>query len=606
MTFVRRQLPALLLAALLVAACGDTRPTPSPSAPPPSGPVGTPAPTERPFALVAWPASGSACAIKGYRGLLGRIEATGPRTVRFTLCELDGAFPARLAHPSLGILDAAEAERIEHDPAAAHGAQGAGTFRIDAWSGDNVQLARVAGGAPAATAGATAGATPAATPGAASSSASVASAGNGSPAASGAAAGPVPTIVLRWVADAAARTAALQGADVDGIDAPAAADLDTISTIPELAILPRPGLATAYLGFGTGFQLGKVSVRRAFGQGVDRAALAGDALAPGAVAADYLAPCEVLGGCRGAAWYDFNGPAGSAALDDAAFDRKTAIPLHVPDAAVPGLDDPGALGAAVAAQLADSLGIKVKVDPMPAADLAAAVAAKRIDGLYVASVTSPLADASGYLDPLFGDGATSLTKARAPGVTKALHDAAPVTDPAARAAALGKANDALRSAVPLVPLAHPGAVTAWRADVAGAVVSPVGADPLGAFIPADRSQVVAMGVAAPGASWCGTTTALDALRLCALVTPGLYGFDGASLRPVPALVASCAPGDDARVWTCRLRPARFAGGAGLDAGDVVASFRAIGDAGSPLRAALPADAFTAWDGLFGAPVPATP
>ena len=601
MTSVRRCLPAFLLAVLVAGACGDQAPTPRPSARASGVPTPTPVPTERAFSPSAWPAAGSACGTAGYRGLLGRFEATGPRTVRFTLCAPDGAFLARLAHPSLGVLDGVVVERVEGDPAATADVTGAGPFRVDSWTrGDNVRLVRVAGNSAVGGAGAP---ETSASPGAPASAGASPSPG----AAASPAPGPVPTIVLRWAADPSARSAALQGASVDGIDDPAAGDLGTISTIPEVAVLPRPGLATAYLGFGTGFGLGKPSVRRAFAQGVDRGALAGDVFAPGATGADFLAPCEVLGGCAGTAWYDFNGPAGSAALDDAKFDRRTAIPLHVPDAPVPGLPDPAGVAQAVAAQLGDSLGVKVRIDTMPAADLTQAVAARHLDGLYLAGIGSPLADASGYLGPLFARGATSLTAARARSVTRALGEAAGVTDPAAREAALGEANDALRAAVPLAPLVHPGTMTAWRDDVEGAAVSPIGADPLGGFVPADRSQVVAMGAREPDGSWCGATTAVDSLRLCALVSPGLYGFDGAALRPVPALASGCTPSDDVKVWTCRLRSApRFAGGAQLDAGDVLASFRAIGDAGGPLRAALPAEAFAAWDGLFGGPLPALP
>jgi ABC-type transport system substrate-binding protein len=589
-TSVRRRRPASLLAAvavvaLVTGACGDQPPTPAPSAAALASPTATPVPSERPFAPVAWPETGSACDVAGYTGLLGRIEATGPRTVRFTLCAPDGAFPTRLAHPALGILDTVVAERVAGDPAAVRGVAGAGSFRIVAWSADNVRLERVAG--------------------AAAGDGGAGASGSPAPSASGRV-GPVPTIVLRWDPAAGSRTDALQAADVDGIDAPAADDLDTISTIPELAVVPRPGLATAYLGLGTGFGLGKIGVRRAFAQGVDRSALATGAFDPGAVAADFLAPCEVAGGCAGTAWYDSNGPAGSALLDDAGFDRTTAIPLHVPDVPVPGLADPADAGAAVAAQLTDSLGIKVRVDTMPAAELEQAAATRKLQGLYLAGLTSPLADASGYLGPLFAAGAKSAPAVRGRDVTRALADAAAVTDPAARVAALGRANDQLRADVPLVPLVHQGAVTAWRSDVQGAAVSPIGADPLGSLVPGDRGQVVMMGVQEPEAAWCGTTEAIDATRLCALVTPGLYAFDGATLDAVPALATGCTPDDGARAWTCRLRTATFADGAHLDAGDVVATFRAIGDAAGPLRAALPADAFGAWDGLFGGPLPPAP
>jgi peptide/nickel transport system substrate-binding protein len=585
-----RRLPALLLAVLLAGACGDTTPNPSPSAEAFASPTPTPVPSERPFAPVAWPQGGSACDVAGYAGLLGRIEAVSARTVRFTLCAPDGAFPARLAHPSLGVLDTVVADRVASDPAAMADVSGAGAFHEASSTDQNIILVR-GSGSPVASASPASSASPAA-PGA-------------SPGATPAD-GPVQTIVLRWDPDPAARTAALKGAEVDAVDDPPADQLDDLSTVPELAVLPRPGLATAYLGLGTGFGLGKLGVRQAFAQGIDRVALAGGTLGAGANAADFLAPCEVAGGCAGTAWYDFNGPAGSAALDDAGFDRKVPVPLHAPDVPVPGIADPAALAQAVAAQLSDSLGVKIRVDTMAAADLDQAVATRKLQGLYLAGVTSPLADASGYLGQLFPAGDPSAVALRGKSVTKALGDAARVTDPAARETALGKANDALRDNVPLVPLVHPGAVTAWRADVQGAAVSPIGADPLGAMVPGDRSQIVVMGAAAPGAAWCGTTTVLDALRLCALVSPGLFAFDGATLDPVPALASACTPNDDTRVWTCRLRPARFADGAQLDSGDVVATFRAIGDAASGLRTALPTDAFAAWDGLFGGPLPAAP
>ena len=572
MTVVRRRLPAqvavLFLAAMVVAACGDRPPTPSPSPTVPPTPTPAPLATERAFAPGAWPAAGSACATAGYDGLLGRIEATGPRTVRFTLCEPDGAFLARLAHPSLGVIDAVEAQRVATDPSAARDVAGAGSFRVAAWpADDNVRLERVPGAdAPA---------------------------------------GAVPTIVLRWSVSATGRVVALRGADVDGIDAPAESDLDTMATLPELELLPRPGLATAYLGFGAGRQLTKTGVRRAFGQGLDRVALAGAGFAAGSVAADYLAPCPVAGGCAGTPWYEFNGPTGSAALDDAGFDRKVAVPLHVPEGPVPGISDPATLAAAIRDQLGENLGVKVRLVTEPAEAIDAAVADRSIDGLYLAGIASPLADATGYLGPLFAPGEGSLTAARGRTVRQALDDSAAVTEPDARAAALGEANDALRAAVPLVPLVHEGATTAWRSDVEGLAVSPIGADPLGTFVPGDRGQVVVMGAAEPDGAWCGVTLSLDALRLCALVTPGLYAFDGATLQPVPALATACTPSDGARTWTCRLGAGReFSGGAKVDAGDMLETFRVLGDPASPLRASLPATAFAAWDGLFGGPLPA--
>ena len=121
---------------LLVAGCADNAPaTPvDHGASPTASPSTTPSASERPFAPVAWPAAGSACAIDGYVGRLGRVEAVSARTVRFTLCAPDGAFPARLAHPGMGIIDAVAVDEVAGNPSTARSVAGAGGFQVAAWA----------------------------------------------------------------------------------------------------------------------------------------------------------------------------------------------------------------------------------------------------------------------------------------------------------------------------------------------------------------------------------------------------------------------------------------------------------------------------------------
>ena len=109
----------------------------------------------------------------------------------------------------------------------------------------------------------------------------------------------------------------------------------------------------------------------------------------------------------------------------------------------------------------------------------------------------------------------------------------------------------------------------------------------------------------PEGSWCAVAThRRRSLRLCALVTPGLLAFEGATLEPGPGVATRCTPSGDATTWTCRLRAGlAFSDGKRVDAADVVASVRAQADAGGRLRAAFPDDAFAAWDALFRGPVP---
>ena len=81
-----------------------------------------------------------------------------------------------------------------------------------------------------------------------------------------------------------------------------------------------------------------------------------------------------------------------------------------------------------------------------------------------------------------------------------------VTDPEVRAASFAAINDAIRAAAPVVPLVHAGSLSAYRADVGGVAVSPLGVDPLGTFVPGDRHQLVVMQPAEPEGSWCAVAT----------------------------------------------------------------------------------------------------
>ncbi|HEY5435067.1 MAG TPA: ABC transporter substrate-binding protein [Candidatus Limnocylindrales bacterium] len=560
----RRTLIVLLAAALVGGACGsDPSVTEVPSGgAPTTSPAETPAATEITFAPSAWPANGSACDDPAYAGRLGRIEAPDTLTVVFSLCAPDGAFRTRLAHPSLAVVDATAIARLAADGDAGRTVAGTGPYRIEGWREGNVELALAAPGTDT---------------------------------------GLLDTVVIGWQPDAAARAASVLGATVDGIDSPDAAVAETMATQPEVAVLPRPDLATAYLGFGSGTAFATVRVRRAIAMGLDPNALAA-AFGPGSIAATATAPCSVAGGCGGHPWWTFDAPAAAAALAAAKFDLKTTYPLLVPDAPTPGLPDPAAAAAAVQAQLKANLGLLVEPEVVPAATFAADLAARSIDGLYLSGVTSSLADASGFLEPLFGRSVTTTAAGRATGVANALETLARTTGTAARAAVLATANDAVRATVAISPLVHPGSVAVYRSDVTGVAVSPLGLDALGSFVPGDRHQLVYLGASEPGGAWCGNQTTLDAFRLCGLVTDGLYGFAPGTLDPEPRLAVRCTPNTDATIWTCRLRPGvTFGDGMRLDAGDVLASFVAQWDGSSPLRTAGPPGAFASWDALFGGP-----
>ena len=139
---VPHRIAVLMVVFAVAAACA-----PAPSAALPAEPTGSLAAQPSPsspavsaFAAEAWPETGSACGTMGYLGSLGRIEALDARTIRFTLCGPDGAFLARIAHPSLGIVAAAALDQIAADRSSAAFVSGSGDWQIEARAGDNVRV----------------------------------------------------------------------------------------------------------------------------------------------------------------------------------------------------------------------------------------------------------------------------------------------------------------------------------------------------------------------------------------------------------------------------------------------------------------------------------
>ncbi len=559
----RRPAVLLVLAVLGAAACGpapSVTETPGTSGAPATAPPTAP-PSDVPFAAVTWPASGSACSIGGGAGRIRRIEAPDAKTVVFTLCAPDGAFLARLANPSMGIVDAAELARVAADPTALRDVAGHGSYKVVRWGATNIELARV--GAASATAAA-------------------------------------PTVILRWAADPAARTADLVAGAVDGIDAPTADGLTAAATTPGLAVVPRPLLATTVLGFGRGSAFSDARVRRAIAAGIDTGALAETAYPAGSGPADHIAPCEVQAGCAGPAFRNFNAPSSVAVLTSAKFKLDATYTLTVPDAAIPGLPDPAGVAGAVRDQFAANLGLTVRVVTMPAGQFRAAVDGGTLSGLYLDGVGASIGDPSAFYGPLLLDHPSSLAARRAGSAAADLRSAAADPDPAAREAGYASAAGSLRDSVPVAPLVHPGSSTVYEADVKGAAASPIGADPLGAMTAGDRGQVVFEQATPPAGGWCGAQAGADADRLCALVTDGLYGYTAGTLDPTPRLATACTPNASANVWTCRLRTVRSSDGLVLDAADVVATFRAMADPTDPVHQALGDAAFSAWADVFGA------
>src|SRR4029077_21134638 len=99
-------------------------------------------------------------------------------------------------------------------------------------------------------------------------------------------------LIVRWNADSAARVADLQNGTVDGIDGIDPSAFATVTDDVSLALMPRPGMNTVYLGFNdTAAPFDNEKVRQAIAIGIDLQAIVDTDLPPGAELATSYAPC---------------------------------------------------------------------------------------------------------------------------------------------------------------------------------------------------------------------------------------------------------------------------------------------------------------------------
>jgi len=550
LTQLRRIGAIVATLALALSACGLTldRPSASTRTAPPSASPSAPA-SAIPFTPTAYPVEADApCADRpAYTGTLKRLRAVDERTVVFELCGPDAAFRSRLATPALAINDSAWLQSRIGNGTMLGEANGTGPYRLDRWTrGAEVALARNESWW-----------------------------------------GPEPkpaAVVIVWNADAGRRLADLKASTVDGMDEVAPSDIPAVQSDPDLVLLPRVGLNTAYLGMSDRSPpFDNDLVRQAIALGMDRQAVVDAAFPPGSVVATHFAPCSIPYGCAGAKWPEPDPTAARELLEQAGFPTGFATTLTYADAARDYLPNPAAVAEAIRAQLA-IIGVVATVQAEPADTFLATVDGGRSPGLFLLGTQARFPDVTEFLDRNFGSNAATRFGTPQREVTTALASGASTSDATARTKAYTTANDAIRKNVPMVPLAHAGSHVAYRADVAGAAASPLGLEGFATVSPGDRGQITWTQEAEPMSLYCADEVDVGSLRACAQMAESLFALGASDGSLVPALAEACVPDTNLTTWTCTLRAGvTFHDGSRLDASDVVLSLAVQWDAEHPLH-----------------------
>ena len=391
------------------------------------------------------------------------------------------------------------------------------------------------------------------------------------------------TVVFRWSSEGAARLTELTSGFVDGIDNPSPDDFAVIQGDPTLVLYEREALNIFYVAMTNTFApYDNVKVRQAIAMGLDRQRLVDTFYPEGSEVASHFTPCAVPNGCTGDDWYEFDLEGAKALLTEAGFPDGFDTTIYYRDVFRSYLPEPGLVATDLQAQLKD-LGINAEIVVMESGAFIEEFSAGRLDGIYLLGWNADYPHITNFLDyhftasnPQFGN--------PFPEVYEKLSEAAQIADPAVATPLYVEANNAIKEFVPMVPIAHGGSGTAFKAEVTGAHASPLGNEFMAVMDPAGRDTLVWMQNAEPISLYCNDETDGESLRPCEQVLESLLSYEVGGTLVEPGLATSCDPNEDLTVWTCNLQSGiKFHDGSLLDANDVVQSWVVAWDAANPLH-----------------------
>ena len=545
----------LVLASMVLAACGQATPTEAP-------PVATEAPpappTEAPPPYEGLSASGD-CA---NGTLIKSVEAVDEFTVKFTMCVPDPSFLSKIAFSPFAIYPQEWLEANTAVGARLDKPVGTGPYQLGEWRrGESVTFTKFADywGTPAVT----------------------------------------DTVVFRWTTESAARLLELQSGTVDGIDNIGPDDFAVVEGDANLQLMIRPALNVFYIGMNNTYPPFDIKeVRQAVAMGIDRQRIVDTFYPAGSEEAAYFTPCAIPNGCVGDPWYAFDPAAGKALLATAGFPDGFKTKLFYRDVVRGYLPEVARVAEEIQSQLKTNLNIDAEIVVMESGAFIDASSAGTLDGFHLLGWGADYPHITNFLDYHFAGTKVQFGNPF-PEIYETLAQAAQIADPAEAEPLYVQANNAIRDLVPMVPVAHGGSATAYLADVETPQASPLTNEMFGVTKPGDRTTFVWMQNAEPISLFCQDETDGESLRACEQMMQGLYGYEINGTAVEPALATSCEPSADLKEWTCALRQGvKFHDGSAFDANDVVTTFVAGIDSTSPLHVG-DTNAFEYWISLWG-------
>ncbi len=529
----------VVLFSMLITAC---QPAAAPAAPTtaPAAPTAVP-PTAAPsFAPMSKAADNC-----DYGGEFKSIEAVDENTVKFTLCYPDPAFPSKVAFNVFSIADKDYLDSVGGDSVKmSDGAIGTGPFVLKSWTrGDNVTYEanpNYWGTKPS-----------------------------------------VKTLIFKWSEQSAQRVLELQSGQADGIDNPAPEDFATIEGDANLKLIPREALTIFYIGFQVDLApFDNEEIRQGLAQAIDRQRIVDNYYPPNSSVSKVFAPPTLNPGFADAeGWYDYDPEAAKAKLEAAGFDFDQEISLYFRNVVRGYLPTPDKVAQEIQAMLAE-IGVKVKLEQMESTTFIDESSAGKL-GFYLLGWGADYPDATNFYDYHFANENNSQFGTLFDDIVEPLKKAGQIADPAERKTLYAEANAAIKTHVPMIPVAHGASAVAFQANVENAMTGPLANEPFYLMNPGKDSLVWVQN-GEPAALWCSDETDGESLRACQQIYEPLLNYKPGGVEVVPWLAESFEANAEATEYTFKLRQdVKFSNGADLDANDVVATFVSLWDTKDP-------------------------
>jgi len=283
-------------------------------------------------------------------------------------------------------------------------------------------------------------------------------------------------LIIRPIADNAARLQALQSGEIQGYDLVEPQDITTLEGDENLEVIDRPAFNVAYVGFNIAKKpTDDAKVRQAIAYGLDREAVVDNFYSGRAEVATQFMPPEVVGYADDVTTYEFDPEKAKQILQDAGYELPVPLEFWYPtDVSRPYMPDPKRNFEAFAASLNKS-GFKVTAKSAPwNPDYLGRADEGNAGNLRLLGWTGDYGDADNFIGTFFqspqkawGTTTTPLTE-----IEDLLDEAEIETEESKREELYQEANRQIMDQLPGVPYAHSRPALAFTANVNGYVASP--------------------------------------------------------------------------------------------------------------------------------------